>query len=601
MKPQEYLDQHGISEKSVEKFGLILDHDKITFPIRDIEGTFCYNKYRHLSENAAGKFSFDKGSQTSLYNVEALKNGDYVFIVEGEPDCIRLDQEGIVAVTNTSGSSTFKKEWAEHFFGKRVYVLYDNDEAGKTGASKVKDVLPSAIIITLPEEFKDICEYFLKHSKKDFQRLVKEQTQKGMISYKDLCDVFDKWLLLTDKNVMKIMLATIVSHYFATDPLWMFLVAPPSGSKTEIISSVINLPLVYFLSDLTVHTLASGMPAKKDRDPSLLTRLPNNILVMKDFTTVLSMRHEEKQQILSQLREIYDGRFSKEFGTGKRVDWEGRLTLLAGVTPIVDTHSSVFQVMGERFVMYRVPQAAKIDVAKKALSNYGGEKQMRQEMAEAMSKYFFSLKIPEVSTIQLPEEIINALASLASFVVTARSGVVRDQYRRDLTYIPETEAPSRLAKQLGTLIKALCVLDKRSVVNWDDYYLTLRVALDIIPANRSKHLGALCGELLAVTTAKVGEKTSYSKSGSEIILEDLTALGLVTGKAEGHGIANEWMLSELSYSYFKDIVPKTSKALTDVFPVGGPYEDLIKEMLEGKPTEYIEEEQRTLDHRLKDF
>lgn len=591
MTPENYFKDHGISEESITKFGLDYSKDKITIPIRDESGEVMYNKYRHLGEGG-GKYSFDKGSHPSLFNTEALKEGDYVFLVEGEMDCIRLDQENIKAVSTTGGAGTFDEEWVEYFQGKKVFILYDNDEAGKEGAAAIAELLPSSLNIVLPAGKKDVCEYFQDHDKKEFKQLVKEQEKAARVTYQELCSIFDKWLLLPDKNVIRILLATLASHFFTTDPLWMFFVAPPSGSKTEIISTVANLPFCHLLSDLTAQTLASGMPVKKGNDPSLLNQLKNNILIMKDFTTVLNMRYEDKNIILSQLREVYDGRYSKTFGTGKAFTWEGRLTLIAGVTSIIDTHSSVFQTMGERFVMYRIPQAKDTDVAYKALTNFGHEKEMRKELRDAMKKYFFSIKIPRTDEMIIPGEILEALSTLSSYVVRARTGLVRDNYKKELTYIPEAEAPSRLAKQLGTLLIALAVIDGRKNVTWDDYALTLRVGLDVIPNNRTRHLIALCDIAYSTTTTQVAQKTEYSRSGSELILEDLTALKLVTVIRAGMGGTNDWKLSNNSREYFKKILPQDFPALKKYFPETDHYYPLIKEMLKG--------DQATIDHQIRE-
>lgn len=583
MTKQEYLNQHGISETTASEFGLEQVGNKLAFPVKDSEGYVMFNKYRHLDFVKGGsvpKFSYDKGSSVTLYNSSVLLHTDYVFLCEGEPDCIKLTQEGFPAVSSTSGAGVFKEEWIPLFSGKKVYLVYDTDSAGKSGAEKLQTLIPGSVILSLPPEVKDVCEYFQSHTKEEFISLM-DATGDQSFTYKDLCDVFDKWLLLPDKNVIRILLATLVAHFFETDPLWMFFVAPPSGSKTEIISTISTLPFSYLLSDLTPNTLASGMPGKGDNDPSLLTKLHDNVLIMKDFTTVLSMRQEDKLMILAQLREIYDGKYTKAFGTGKKVEWEGRLSLIAGVTSIIDTQSSIFHVMGERFIMYRVPQARDVDVAIKALDSYGREKEMRKELREAMTRYFNSLQIPRASDIKLPREILVALATLTSFIVKARTALVRDNFKRELDYIPQSEAPARLAKQLGTLIKALAVLEGRNTVNWSDFYMTLRVAFDIVPANRMAHLIALCGEDIKVTTNEVIKKTNYSRSGAEIILEDLTAVEIVEMDHIGQGVANEWGVSHKSHEYFKHILPFDSEELKVVFPENDKYAPLIKEMLIG--------------------
>lgn len=583
MTPKEYFAIHGISKDSYVRFGLSLakKDTQIVIPIKDKEGKVLFNKYRNLGEGQP-KYTYDSGSHATLFNPEGLEGIDFVFLCEGEMDAIRLDQEGMPAVSFTSGASTFKEEWVDYFVDKKVYILYDNDEAGIEGAKKVKELLPKAIIITLPEGSKDVCEYLMDHTMEEFWEMFEEQRKGEQIGYKELCDVFDKWLLLPDKNVIKVLMATLVSHFLNTDPLWMFFVAPPSGSKTEIISAVSSLPFVYMLSDLTAQTFASGLKAKVD--PSLLPKLSNHVLVMKDFTTVLTMRYEDRQMILSQLREIYDGRYSKAFGTGKVVDWQGRLTLICGVTTIIDTQSAIFQVMGERFVMYRIPQPNDIEMADKAQENYGSEKEMREALKQAVSKYFNSLVIPDIKDVKVPREIRDALNALASFVVKARSGVIREAYSKDLSYIPQAEAPTRFVKQLGVLMKSLAILEGRTEVQWKDYYLTLRVGIDVIPNNRTRHLAALCGKPNMETTTNIATSTQYSPAGSTMILEDLQAFGLVKVVRSGATSPTMWGLAQKTKDYFYKILPIWNDDLKTVFSEDDLYMPLLREMAVSIPS-----------------
>jgi hypothetical protein len=51
------------------------------------------------------------------------------------------------------------------------------------------------------------------------------------------------------------------------------------------------------------------------------------------------------------MRRIYDGKLSKQFGTGENHaewTWEGRLTFVVAVTPENDRYCSIFQSLGER-------------------------------------------------------------------------------------------------------------------------------------------------------------------------------------------------------------------------------------------------------------
>lgn len=172
MTAQEYFDKHGISPATIAAFNLTVEHNTIVIPVYDSEGKLLYRKYRHLDFDRDNpdsiKFSYDKGSAATLYNSRVLTKGDYVFLCEGEPDTWRLSQEGLPAISNTSGSGTFKEEWVEQLKKKEVYVIYDTDKAGRAGADKIKNLLPKAVIVKLPPAYKDLCEFFLEN---DLNRL----------------------------------------------------------------------------------------------------------------------------------------------------------------------------------------------------------------------------------------------------------------------------------------------------------------------------------------------------------------------------------------------------------------------------------------------
>lgn len=123
--------------------------------------------------------------------------------------------------------------------------------------------------------------------------------------------VFRKWLLIRDRLLLPVFAGAVLSHRLKSDPVWLLIVAPPGGTKTEPLRALDGRDGFYQLSELTARTFASGLDTGDSVDHSLLSRLSDEILVLKDFTTVLEMHREERQAILAQLREIYDGRFDK--------------------------------------------------------------------------------------------------------------------------------------------------------------------------------------------------------------------------------------------------------------------------------------------------
>jgi hypothetical protein len=267
------------------------------------------------------------------------------------------------------------------------------------------------------------------------------------------------------------------------------------------------------------------------------------VLALKDFTTVLTMHREERQAILSQLREIYDGRYDKAWGTGKEVHWRGRLGFIAGVTPIIDVHYAVHQVLGERFLLFRSSQPDRREMALTAMRGRGHETEMREELRDIMARFAAGLSCD--CPPPMPESYEGCLASLADVVSTARSGVIRDQRNRDLTLAPEPEAPARLAKQLAAITLAHAIIRGAEQVADVDYRFAFKVARDCIPSVRLLVMDALARATDYVSTSAIAAVVKYPTTTVRRALEDLAALSIVAiSKAEKQGQADHWQLSE---------------------------------------------------------
>jgi uncharacterized membrane protein len=371
-------------------------------------------------------------------------------------------------------------------------------------------------------------------------------------SVDDVKDVVQHFLLLADAGlVVEILLAAVVANRMDGDPLWMFLVNPPSGVKTELIRSLNGVEDVYPLSNLTPQTFASGFESKKV-EPSLLLRLDRHILTLKDFTTVLTMHRDKRGEILAQLREIYDGHYRKEFGNGKVVDWTGEIGLIAGVTQVIDTHSSVSQVLGERFLSYRIKSESGALVSQRAVVNQGQEHEMRQALRGAVAGFLRQINAQQ--GVNLPRDMVTRIAHLATFCATARSELVRD-WKGEVTYIPEPEGPARLAKQLALFGKALALIRGHAEVSEREYVVLYRLAEDTLPRHKMSTLAVLINADGALKTSQVGEKTRYPTDTVRRYLQDLSAMDLVERMPGGQGKADLWALSEYCVELLDRVAP----------------------------------------------
>lgn len=356
-----------------------------------------------------------------------------------------------------------------------------------------------------------------------------------MLEYETLIQKFKSYLLIEDLTPINVVMATYIANHFDSDPLWLFVIAPPSSAKTEIIRSLSTLSDVYTLSDFTEKTLVSGWDYGK---ASLLLKLDQKIITAKDFTTVISMRREKRAEILAQLREIYDGSYSKVFGTGANVNWKGKLGFIAGVTPAIDHHYAIFQSLGERFVQIRMSPVNDTQMAKTAIKNCNGETKFRKELADLMRICCEEFIKATSNPPSIPPEIEDKLASLAAFCVKARTHIVRNHYSRDLEYIPEPEAPARFVKQLCLLAKGLAVIRSANEVNLSDFKIVTRVAFDCLPVVRYRMLKHYFDRRYA-TVDDIANDLRISKTSIKRILEDLIALDLMNSETQLTNITRE--------------------------------------------------------------
>jgi putative DNA primase/helicase len=90
------------------------------------------------------------------YRLPKLLNAEAVYLPEGEKDVHTLEGWGLVASCNPggSGNSTLYGGWADHFRGRHIVILPDNDEPGRRHAAAVAaallSVAASVRILELP-------------------------------------------------------------------------------------------------------------------------------------------------------------------------------------------------------------------------------------------------------------------------------------------------------------------------------------------------------------------------------------------------------------------------------------------------------------------
>lgn len=244
-KPQQYLQERGISQDAVTKFSLgyapnawttLLDYlknkytslddnlirqsglfiyndksknyydrfrDRLIFPIKNTRGQVIGFGGRTLSSEDSRKYInspktplFNKGEV--LYNLgEAkthIKKSKGVIVVEGYMDAISLSMNGyenVVATMGTAVNTESLKELSN--IAEKIYLNLDSDDAG---VSAIDKLLPAAAklkdtetrIVQLPSPIKDADEFFKSHPSEKYQEIL---------------DDAPKWLIWKTKNIIK--------------------------------------------------------------------------------------------------------------------------------------------------------------------------------------------------------------------------------------------------------------------------------------------------------------------------------------------------------------------------------------------------------------
>jgi hypothetical protein len=109
--------------------------------------------------------------------------------------------------------------------------------------------------------------------------------------------------------------------------------------------------------------------------------------------------------------------------------WSGKVGLVAGCTPTIDRHHAVMGAMGERFLLFRLPEVESVEQARRALAHAGREPEMRAELSQTVTQLF---ALPVCKPLARTSDDDGRLISLATLVARARSAVERDVPARPL-------------------------------------------------------------------------------------------------------------------------------------------------------------------------
>lgn len=357
--------------------------------------------------------------------------------------------------------------------------------------------------------------------------------------------VFHRWLGAEyDTGSLDAVLSVAACEQLGGDPPWLLVVSGSGNAKTETVGALSGIGAHITSTVTSEGALLSATPAREKTKGStggLLRKIGDGgVLVVKDFTSILSMNRDLRASVLAALREVYDGRWERNVGTdgGKTLTWEGRIVLIGAVTTAYDSAHAVISAMGDRFALVRVDSSTgRLAAGRQALTNVNHEIEMRSELSQAVRELIGNHLLP--GRAELTESDMDVLLVVADLVTFARTAVERD-YQGNVTEAHAPEMPTRFAKMLGQIVRGGLAIG----MDHDRALSTaVRVAGDSMPPLRL----ALLADLLDhphSTTTEVRKRLQRPHNTVDRELQALHLLGLLHQNQEDGGRGWRYVLAE---------------------------------------------------------
>lgn len=362
-----------------------------------------------------------------------------------------------------------------------------------------------------------------------------------------------KYLYIEDMGMVDVILASIVANSLQIgDPVWLTIIGPSSGGKSQIIRPFAqgNSSYIHRIDDLTPNTLLSG---SLGLEGSLLGRIGSaGIISMDDLTVLFSKNAEQRGEILSQFRMIYDGHFSKSSGNRKEdISWRGYVGMIAGSTPSIYRYFNEVADMGERFINYRMK---KIDI-KKAVefvtANPYTSTELNNHLSELTREFIPPLvqSLPHKSDIPpLHDETKHIIQEASHHMTLLRTPIHIDERSGLVDEFPEPEMPFRVMKQLTYLARGMqCIAPDPSAPLPEDMTRALQwTAYSLANDKRRAFLGAvvaLSSQAKKITARNVASITGMHPDIAARGLAQLQALQIIEMLDDSDSTRREWRIT----------------------------------------------------------
>lgn len=309
--------------------------------------------------------------------------------------------------------------------------------------------------------------------------------------------IFQSQLHLPDASPIFAAMGAITANYLQGNPVWLMLVGPPSTGKTVIIKACSTLPDCHPAPSAQNASAFLTFDAKRGHGGLLSQpRIENGentggmgnfgIIVYPEFSSVLNLPPDSRAFVSAIHREIFDGKWKRDFGSngGRVLEWEGKAGALAGVTAAIDRHAMAAE-LGERWLYYRFPAPDHMSQSRVAGEVHAEDPVDRSAILSAAVLDLF--RVSGIKPKQPARLLEHAEHRRMAYIVRAgcylRGTVARDSHSREIVDLPQTEGSGRIFSSLASIYLALELLGLRNKWCWK---ICRKIAFDSAPALRAE-------------------------------------------------------------------------------------------------------------------
>lgn len=614
---RKYLNDRGITDVVIDarKLGWGKFYCKwwITIPIEDVNGNFIFFKLRQDPDVGDDKITFPNGVEAQIYGWEMLPNTtEKILICEGELDRLVLLSKNIAAITSTHGAMTFKQEWCEKM-GKsgKIYICYDNDEAGVKGSERVAKLLENTgneiYITALPLEVGeggDVTDYFVK-LKGDSDDLFGKYARKfnpdekmGRIKRveKVECEVsFVEWSEIIKANFPGLVFPaeiglSIISQILIkeiTNPFALVFVDVPSAGKTIAINFFSEIEGLTYASDkftpASFVSNATNVKKEKLKDIDLLPRLKYKMFLLRDLATLFSKRDDDLMECLGLLTRVLDGEgLNTDSGVHGQRQYIGEylFMILAGSTPIPPRVWKMMGNLGSRLFFLNINSKGKSEDELADQLTTDAYKDKEKVCRAATKNFLYTLWHKYPDGVDWKKELDGRenkliIARCAGLLAKLRGviNVWKDRSQDGEVYEytrPVIERPDRINQLFYNLCRGHALVCDRMQINQDDLRLIVELAVDSAPTTRANLFRKLIENDGAMKTGEVMMALNCSRPTALKEMEALKILGVCTINNDSHISVGEpektinlfegfkWFLSDECKAIRGILLPKQS-------------------------------------------